>query len=81
MIPTPEIEEEDTPLPEVPSRAEFTALIKRMRSLEASLQRRSVLRGQSGARKRRSKRHKPVEDFKANEEDPELPDYNEDEES
>lgn len=33
--------------------------MKRVKFLEAGLQRQNVLRGQSGARKRRSRRHKP----------------------
>ncbi|KAK3344951.1 hypothetical protein B0H65DRAFT_465072 [Neurospora tetraspora] len=66
-------------LPEVPSRAEFTALMRRVKSLEASLQRQNVLRGHSGARTKKAGRRKPDE-VKKDEKDPELPDH-EDEES
>lgn len=74
--PVPEV---DNSLPGVPSRAEFTALVRRFNSLEASLQRQNVLHGNSGARKRRSRGRNSGE-VKEDDEDPKLRDY-EDEES
>lgn len=74
--PVPEV---DNSLPGVPSRAEFTALMRRVNTREKSLQRQNVLRGNSAVRKGRSGRRNSGE-VKEDDEDPELPDY-EDEES
>ncbi|KAK3487037.1 hypothetical protein B0T13DRAFT_491868 [Neurospora crassa] len=51
----PEIDEGSS-LPEVPSRAEFTALKRRVKSVEASLQRQTILRRHPEPRKRRAGR-------------------------
>ncbi|KAK3392612.1 hypothetical protein B0T20DRAFT_456069 [Sordaria brevicollis] len=57
----------------VPSRGEFAALMRRVKSLEASVQLQKVLRGRAGARTKPAGRRKPDEAEK-DEKDPELPD-------
>ncbi|KAK3490514.1 uncharacterized protein B0T23DRAFT_163570 [Neurospora hispaniola] len=74
----PEIDEGSS-LPGVPSRAEFTALKRRVKSVEASLQRQNVLRRHPEPRKRRAGRGNS-DQVKKDDKGPELPD-SEDEES
>ncbi|KAK1779404.1 hypothetical protein QBC45DRAFT_432625 [Copromyces sp. CBS 386.78] len=66
-------------LPEVPSRAGFTALMRPVKSLEASLQRQNVLRRHSEPRKRSAGRRNSDE-VQEDEKNPGRPHY-EDEES
>ncbi|EAA33903.3 hypothetical protein GE21DRAFT_3016 [Neurospora crassa] len=74
----PEIDEGSS-LPEVSSRAEFTALKRRVKSVEASLRRQAILRRHSEPRKRRAGRGNS-DQVKKDDKGPELPD-SEDEES
>lgn len=74
----PEIDEGSS-LPEVPSRAEFTALKRRVKSVEASLQCQNILRRHPEPRKRRAGRGNS-DQVKKDDKGSELPD-SEDEES
>lgn len=73
----PEIDEGGS-LPGVPSRAEFTALKRRVKSVEASLQRQHILRRHPEPRKRRAERGN-LDQVKQDDKGSELPDSEEEE--